>query len=613
MIQSTSSIPTPSSASSSETFSSVLSSQHRPDWEKANSKARYHIRICLDQDDRREIEELEKAREVWTHFRSKYNKTFAADAMRLAKQFVNYQMTEEDTVRAAWIHLQNLGTRIAEIDPSQGRLKKKEERIKYLLAALPESYKSTKQAIQVQPHLTPDEILLLLQSQEAEANQESETAMFASRGRRYQSSGSTSGKTVEDVKPQRSVFSHVQIPVRRQETTGHQDNWEMDGISAKDPSETAEQKDDQPKVNHGQKRSREEEEDQDRNEPESKVSREMFSQLGGFKDSEDFEPIDWALAVADGIVESIPIPNTYQEATSDPEWVHLWKEAVVKEIESTIGNLTWEETALPKNANLTTSKWVFTVKRTTAGSVERFKARLVARGFSQKYGIDFEDTFAPTVRHDTLRAFLAVVCSEDLELHSMDVNNAFTESVLKEDIYMKPPPGLELPPGKVLHILKSLYGLKQAARDWNQLCVSELMKSGFIQSEAEPCLFTLPERGLIILVYVHDLAVAAPKLDDVQWFKKEFGKVFKLKDLGETDKILGMRVIRDREKGTLTIDQAQYVKDVLAKLRMNKDKAHPVWTPIGSYEALRKIGPEDTRCDREEYQWKVGHWMYLGS
>ena len=142
--------------------------------------------------------------------------------------------------------------------------------------------------------------------------------------------------------------------------------------------------------------------------------------------------------------------------------------------------------------------------------------------------------------------------------------------------------------------------------------MSELRKLGFIQSEADPCLFTLPERGLILLVYVDDLAVAAPKLDDVQWFKKEFGKVFKIKDLGETDKILGMRVIRDREKGTLTIDQAHYVRDVLAKLNMNKDKAHPVWTPIGSYDALRKTGPEDTRCDREDYQQKVGHWMYLG-
>lgn len=276
------------------------------------------------------------------------------------------------------------------------------------------------------------------------------------------------------------MLSHIEIPVQRPNDSGHQDQGEKEDTSI--PGAAGEEETTGQQVSsHGQKRPRDEDEVLDElEEPESKVQRAMFTQMGDFDDPEDFEPIDWALAVAKGVIEEIPIPNTYVEAVNDPEWGHLWKEAVAKEIESLIGNLTWEEIVPPKGANLTTSKWVFTVKRKTDGSVERFKARLVARGFSQKYGIDFEDTFAPTVRHDTLRAFLAVVSMEDLELHSVDVNNAFTESTLKEDIYMQPPPGLELPPGKVLHILRSLYGLKQAARDWNQLCVSKLRKLGFI-------------------------------------------------------------------------------------------------------------------------------------
>jgi hypothetical protein len=177
---------------------------------------------------------------------------------------------------------------------------------------------------------------------------------------------------------------------------------------------------------------------------------------------------------------------------------------------------------------------------------------------------------------------------------------------------MKPPPGVELPPGKALHILRSLYGLKQAARDWNQLCVSKLKELGFIQSEADPCLLTLPSKKLIVLVYVDDMTIAGPNLDDVQWFKKEFGKIFKIKDLGETERILGVRVIRDRQKGILKIDQTHYVKDVLTKLCMNKDKTHPVFTPISSCEVLRRAGPGDARANREEYQRKIGHWMYLG-
>ena len=227
----------------------------------------------------------------------------------------------------------------------------------------------------------------------------------------------------------------MEIPVIRPEETGHQDERETDGISVKGPSKTVDHRDDQSEAIHGRNRTREDDEDQDPDEPESKMLRAMFSQLSDFDDEEDFEPIDWALAATDGIVESIPIPKTYQEAVNDPDWGHLWNEAVAKEIESLVGNLTWEEVTLPKHANLTTSKWVFTVKRKTDGSVERFKARLVARGFSQKYGVDFEDTFAPTVRHDTLRAFLAVVCSENLELHSVDVNNAFTVCLAGGHLY----------------------------------------------------------------------------------------------------------------------------------------------------------------------------------
>ena len=129
----------------------------------------------------------------------------------------------------------------------------------------------------------------------------------------------------EEVQPLRRVLSHVQIPVQRPEGTGHQDQKEMEGDStSQDAGQTQ----------SGAKRSREEDEDQDPDEPESKVLRAMFSQLGNFEDSDDFEPIDWALAATDRIVEEVPIPQTYQEAVSDPEWGHLWIEAVRKELES---------------------------------------------------------------------------------------------------------------------------------------------------------------------------------------------------------------------------------------------------------------------------------------
>lgn len=198
--------------------------------------------------------------------------------------------------------------------------------------------------------------------------------------------------------------------------------------------------------------------------------------------------------------------------------------------------VSWKYVSPPEHANIVTSKWVSTVKYAISGMVEKFKAKLVARGFSQKYGIDFEDTFATMVRHDTLRLFMAVVCREDLECHQVDVNNAFTKSTLVYDIFMKPPPGVSTPPGMVFQLQKSLYGLKQAARDQNQLCGSQLREMGFVSAETNSCLFVKP--GLMLLVCVECSTVAGKDLTTIQTFKQEFGSVFKVKDLGEVSKSL---------------------------------------------------------------------------
>lgn len=131
-------------------------------------------------------------------------------------------------------------------------------------------------------------------------------------------------------------------------------------------------------------------------------------------------------------VINIPIPKSYKEALTDPTYGEEWREAIFEEITSLEANTTWIEEIPPKDANLISTKWVFTVKTEPDGSLDRFKARLVARGFSQTYGEDYTDTFAPTVRMDTLRVFLAIVAAEDLECRQYDIKNAFTEATLKE-------------------------------------------------------------------------------------------------------------------------------------------------------------------------------------
>lgn len=253
-------------------------------------------------------------------------------------------------------------------------------------------------------------------------------------------------------------------------------------------------------------------------------------------------------------IQGIKIPRTYKEAMSSPHSKE-WDEAVRVEIEQLILNGTWEECILPKGANLVSTKWVFTIKETPKGNIDRFKARLVARGFSQSYGIDYSETFAPTVKMDTLRIFLAMVAKRNLECSQFDIKNAFTESRLKEDIFLAPPEGVVVSNGKVLKALRSLYGLKQAGRDWNLLLKDYLTTTcKFIQSLADPCLFIYKERKLYLLVYVDDIAAAAEDAEQIKWFDQMLSRRFNTKNLGEIAKILGVRITRDRKHKTIYLD-----------------------------------------------------------
>ena len=129
---------------------------------------------------------------------------------------------------------------------------------------------------------------------------------------------------------------------------------------------------------------------------------------------------------------------------------------------------------------------------------------------------------------------------------------------------------------------------------------------GFYQSEVDPCLLIHKGRNLMVLTHVDDIPIAAPRLDDVLWFKKELGKVFKIKDLGEPTKILGMKLTRDRSNGTLKLDQEHYIQENLAKFGMTKETAHPTLLPLDNYESLRKSDSSEERCNKTEYQSQNG-------
>ncbi|TVY53199.1 Retrovirus-related Pol polyprotein from transposon TNT 1-94, partial [Lachnellula suecica] len=171
-------------------------------------------------------------------------------------------------------------------------------------------------------------------------------------------------------------------------------------------------------------------------------------------------------------------------------------------------------------------------------TLERFKARLVARGFSQVYKEDYTDIFAPTICINTLRTFFAIVAALNLECCQYNIKNAFIKAALQERIYFFAPKEILVISGYSLRVLCSLYGLKQAAKDWNTLCKDHLITLNFKQSLADLCLFIYKDKKITFLVY----------------FYKNLRKRFNTKNLGEIKKILGMRITRNRRTRKLFLD-----------------------------------------------------------
>jgi hypothetical protein len=160
-------------------------------------------------------------------------------------------------------------------------------------------------------------------------------------------------------------------------------------------------------------------------------------------------------------------PRTLAEAKRSPDWLH-WEKAMHEEIRTLEKAGTWEVVEAPSNVNVVGSKWVWRIKKNAAGEVERFKARLVAPGFSQVPGVDYFDTFAPVAKLASVRTVLALAARQDLEIHQVDIKGAYLNGVLdkNETVYMRQAPGIPNDPGKVLRLKKALYGLKQSGRRW---------------------------------------------------------------------------------------------------------------------------------------------------
>ena len=247
---------------------------------------------------------------------------------------------------------------------------------------------------------------------------------------------------------------------------------------------------------------------------------------------------------------------TLEEATTCPE-SSKWIQAMEAEMKSLEENDVWELTELPKGKKSVGSKWVYKAKIGVDGSVKRYKARLVAQGFTQKFGTDYDETFCPVVRMESLRALIALSVQFGLQLHQVDVTTAFLNGELEEEVYMQQPKGFvhEGEEHLVCKLRKSIYGLKQSPRCWNAALDKQLRGMGFVQSTSDPCIYA--DAGgdtFFIGVYVDDIVMVSKNLERIKEVKETLSQKFDIKDMGKLHYFWECKSCRIRKLEILGLD-----------------------------------------------------------
>ncbi|CAI7874999.1 unnamed protein product [Closterium sp. NIES-54] len=332
-------------------------------------------------------------------------------------------------------------------------------------------------------------------------------------------------------------------------------------------------------------------------------SRLKYSRLGGPKqgampvqaDEEDDEEMAFCFFT--------PLPGepaTLEEALSGPQ-KEEWKAAMDAEFNSLIENGTWELVELPEGRRPISSKWVFKVKSGADGALERFKSHFVAKGFQQKEKVDFKEIFAPVVKPVTLRTVLACVAVKGWHVKQMDITTAFLNEVLQEDIYMAQPDGYEDGTSWVCKLKKAIYGLKQAPKCWYEMLEEVLLSGGFKTPQADHSLFLLGEgeQFLLLLVYVDDILLFLPSMEQIERTQKLLMDNFKCKMLG------------DVERRWLKMHQPHYISGVMERCGVIGGRT--VMTPFLVGFKLKKAAEEDDVLEDEqqnEYQSLIGSVMY---
>lgn len=230
---------------------------------------------------------------------------------------------------------------------------------------------------------------------------------------------------------------------------------------------------------------------------------------------------------------------------SDALQNQVWKDAMSEEYQSIMKNNVWEIVPRPIKKSVVSSKWLFKIKHVVVGSIEKHKARFVAKGFSQREGIDYEETFAPVARYTSVRAVLAIAAAKGWKVHQMDIKTTFLNGKISKEVYLEQPEGFEILDSEshVCRLKKALYGLKQAPRAWYERIDTYLLGLGFSKNDADPNLYYKRNRDdmSILILYVDDLLITGSD-QLIKQCKNDLSKESDMKDLGFLHYFLGLEV-----------------------------------------------------------------------
>ncbi|GJV77724.1 retrovirus-related pol polyprotein from transposon TNT 1-94 [Tanacetum coccineum] len=299
-------------------------------------------------------------------------------------------------------------------------------------------------------------------------------------------------------------------------------------------------------------------------------------------------------------------PKNYKDALTQACWI----EAMQEELHEFERLEVWELVPPPDKAFVITLKWIYKVKLDELGGILKNKARLVARGYRQEEGIDFEESFAPVARLEAIRIFLAFAAHMNMVIYQMDVKTAFLNGNLREEVYVSQPDGFVDPdkPNYVYKLKKALYGLKQAPRAWYDMLSSFLISNDFSKGSVDPTLFIRREGKelLLVQIYVDDIIFAAstPELCDL--FAKIMCSKFKMSMMGKISFFLGLQI--SQSPRGIFINQSKYALESLKKY--GYESCDPVDTPMVEKSKLDE-DKEGKAVDPSHYRGMIGTLLYL--